>query len=45
VGFAIATPIAVTNLHTPVTPVLICSLAGVGVLLGPRLSRGRRGGS
>jgi hypothetical protein len=33
-GFAIAAPIAVMNLHTPVTPVLICALAGVGALVG-----------
>lgn len=39
-GFALATPIAVTNLHTPVTPVLSCALVGVGVLLGAGLSRG-----
>ena len=33
-GFLVATPIAVMNLHTPVTPILICSLAGVGALVG-----------
>jgi hypothetical protein len=32
----------VTNLHTPVTPVLICALTGVGLLLGVRVARGRR---
>lgn len=45
IGFAIAAPIAVANLHTPVTPVLICGLAGVGVLLGAGVARGWRGDS
>lgn len=39
VGFGVAVPIAVTNLHTPVTPLLICGLAGVGLLLGVRIVR------
>ena len=43
VGFAVAAPIAVTNLHTPVTPVLICGLAGVGLLMGVGVARGWRG--
>lgn len=43
VGFAIASPIAVSNLHTPVTPMLICALAGVGALLGVGIARGSRG--
>ena len=42
VGFAVAAPIAVTHLHTPVTPVLICGLAGVGLLLGVGVARGWR---
>ena len=42
VGFAVAAPIAVTNLHTPITPVLICGLAGVGLLLGVGVARGWR---
>jgi hypothetical protein len=33
-GFAIAAPIAVLNLHTPITPVLATSLAGAGALVG-----------
>jgi hypothetical protein len=41
-GFAIAAPIAVSNLHTPVTPMLICGLAGVGSLLGIGIARGWR---
>ena len=45
IGFAIAAPIAVANLHTPITPVLICGLAGVGALLGAGVARGWRGGS
>jgi len=42
VGFAIASPIAVSNLHTPITPILICALAGVGSLLGLGVARGWR---
>jgi len=45
IGFGVAAPIAVTNLHTPVTPVLICGLAGVGLLLGVGVARGWRRGS
>jgi len=45
IGFAVAAPIAAMNLHTPVTPVLICALAGVGVLLGVGVVRGWRRGS
>lgn len=33
-GFLVAAPIAATNLRTPVIPVLICSLAGAGALIG-----------
>jgi len=43
VGFAVAAPIAVTNLHAPITPVLICGLAGVGLLMGVGVARGWRG--
>jgi hypothetical protein len=42
VGFAVAAPIAVTNLHTPLIPVLICGLAGAGLLLGVGVARGWR---
>jgi hypothetical protein len=35
-GFLVAAPIAATNLRTPVIPVLICSLAGAGALIGIR---------
>ncbi len=35
-GFLVAAPIAATNLRTPVVPVLICSLAGVGAMIGIR---------
>jgi hypothetical protein len=45
VGFAVAAPVAVTNLHTPLIPVLICGLAGVGLLLGVGVARGWRRGS
>jgi len=41
-GFGVAAPIAVTNLHTPITPVLICGLSGVGLLLGVGVARGWR---
>ena len=34
VGFALASPLAVMNLHTPVIPILVTSLVGLGVLLG-----------
>ncbi len=42
VGFAVAAPFAVTNLHTPITPVLTCALGGVGLLLGVGVARGWR---
>jgi hypothetical protein len=42
VGLAVAAPIAVTNLHTPITPVLICGLTSVGLLLGVGVARGWR---
>ena len=45
VGFAVASPIAVSHLNTPVTPMLICGLAGVGLLLGVGVARGWRGNS
>jgi hypothetical protein len=38
-GFAVAAPIAATNLHTPVIPVLATGLAGVGAVLGSAISR------
>ena len=44
-GFGVAAPIAVTHLHTPVTPLLICGLAGVGLLLGVGVAHWRRGSS
>ena len=34
IGFAIAAPITVYNLRTPIVPIAICALVGVGVLLG-----------
>jgi hypothetical protein len=43
VGFIIAAPIAVLNLHTPITPVLICSLAGAGALIGAGRARSASG--
>jgi len=40
VGFAIAAPIAVANLHTPITPVVSCGLAGAAALMGIGVARG-----
>ena len=42
VGFAVAAPIAVSNLHTPIIPILTCALTGLGLLLGVRVARGWR---
>lgn len=33
-GFGVAVPITLTNMSSPVVPVLSCALAGVGALLG-----------
>lgn len=41
VGLALAAPLALLNLRTPVTSVLACALAGVGALWG--VGRARRG--
>lgn len=35
-GFLVAAPIAAANLRTPVVPVLVCSFAGIGALVGSR---------
>ena len=40
VGFGIAVPIAVTNLRTPIMPILSCGLVGAGLLFGVGLARG-----
>ena len=42
-GFLVAAPIAVANLHTPITPIAVTSLTGIGALLGAGVARGRRG--
>jgi hypothetical protein len=42
IGFGIAAAIATANLHTPVIPVLVCGLAGAGLLLGVGIARGWR---
>ena len=39
-GFIVAAPIAVGNLHPSIIPVLSCGMVGVGVLLGAGISRG-----
>jgi len=42
VGFAIAIPITLTHMQTPVIPVLSSGLIGIGVLLGAGVARGWR---
>jgi hypothetical protein len=39
VGFAIAAPIAVTHLGSPITPLASCALVGAGVLIGAGAAR------
>ena len=39
IGFVVAVPIAVLNLHGPVIPILACGLTGVGALLGAEMGR------
>jgi len=41
-GFFVAAPIAVLNLHSPVAPVLSCALAGAAALVGAGFSRRSR---
>jgi hypothetical protein len=43
-GFLVAAPIAATNLRTPVIPVLTCSFAGIGTLIGARRASGLNAG-
>ena len=45
VGFGIAVPIAVTNLRTPIMPILSCGLVGAGLLFGVGLARGWKRGA
>jgi Na+-transporting NADH:ubiquinone oxidoreductase subunit NqrB len=42
VGFAVAIPIAVTNLRTPIIPLASCALIGVGLLFGAGTVAGSR---
>lgn len=44
IGFAAAAAVTLTNLHTPIIPVLSCGLVGVGALLGAGVARGLTGG-
>jgi hypothetical protein len=44
VGFGVAVPIAVTNLRTPVMPILSCGLVGAGLLFGVGVARGWKRG-
>ena len=39
-GFALAIPITLTYMQTPLIPVLSCGLAGIGALLGAGMARG-----
>ena len=39
-GFAIAIPITLTHMQTPIVPVLSCSFVGIGVLVGAGVARG-----
>lgn len=41
-GFAVAIPIAVTNLHTPIIPIASGALVGVGLLFGAGAVAGSR---
>lgn len=40
IGFALAIPVILTHMHTPVIPVMSCALAGVGALVGAGVRRG-----
>jgi hypothetical protein len=44
-GFGLAAALAVTNLHTPVIPVLSSGLVGAGTLLGAGVAIGLRRGA
>ena len=39
VGFAVAAPIAILNLQSPVAPIASCALVGAGVLFGAGIAR------
>jgi hypothetical protein len=39
-GFAVAVPLTLTHMQTPVIPVLSCGLVGIGTLLGAGVARG-----
>jgi len=39
-GFAVAIPITLSHMQTPIVPVLSCGLVGIGVLLGAGVARG-----
>lgn len=41
-GFAIAIPITLSNMHTPLIAVASCALVGVGALFGAGVARGLR---
>ena len=41
-GVLVAAPTAATNLRTPVVPVLVCTLAGVGAVISGRRDSQRR---
>ena len=41
-GFAVAIPITLSNMQSPLIPVASCALAGVGALFGAGVARGWR---
>lgn len=40
-GFAIAVPLTLANMHSPLVPVASCALAGAGILVGALVARRR----
>ena len=40
VGFIVAAAVAMATLHTPIIPIAVASLSGVGALLGAGMARG-----
>ena len=43
IGFAVAIPLTLTHMQSPLVPVASCGLAGAGVLLGARFFRRSQG--
>jgi len=38
-GFAVAVPVTLTHMGTPVIPVLSCAVVGIGVMIGAAVAR------